>query len=515
MQMHHASMHRESKIMNKEILLAAEAVSNEKGVDKDIIFEALELALATATKRRYEEDSDIRVKIDRDTGEYETVRCWEVVDDDTLALLGTQFTTEEAHQKDAGLKPGDVFTEQVENVDFGRIAAQTAKQVIVQKVREAERRQVVGEYADKLNELVSGTVKKVTRDNVIVDLGNNAEGLLTREELVGRETFRIGDRVRAILTSIREETRGPQLCLSRACPEMLVTLFKIEVPEITEGVIELKGAARDPGSRAKIAVKTNDGRIDPVGACVGMRGARVQAVSNELANERIDIVLWNDDPAQFVINAMSPAEIESIVIDEEQRSMDIAVSEANLAMAIGRNGQNVRLASELSGWQLNIMTNEEWQQKKDNEASGQVQSFVNDLDIDEDMASVLVEEGFSSVEELAYVPLEEVLAIDGFDEDIANELRSRSKDVLLTRALASEEQLEGTQPAEDLLAVEGMDAALAAILAKRGIVTMEDLAEQSVDELLDIEGMTEDRAAALIMQARQPWFAAEAAEKVS
>ena len=501
--------------MNKEILLAADAVSNEKGVDKDIIFEALELALATATKRRYEEDSDILVTIDRDTGEYETVRRWEVVDDDTLALLGTQFTTEEALQKDPDLKPGDVFTEQVENVDFGRIAAQTAKQVIVQKVREAERRQVVGEYADKLNELVSGSVKKVTRDNVIVDLGNNAEGLLTREELVGRETFRIGDRVRAILTSIRDETRGPQLCLSRACPEMLVTLFKIEVPEITEGVIELKGAARDPGSRAKIAVKTNDGRIDPVGACVGMRGARVQAVSNELANERIDIVLWDDDPAQFVINAMSPAEIESIVIDEEQRSMDIAVSEANLAMAIGRNGQNVRLASELSGWQLNIMTNEEWQQKKENEASGQVQSFVNDLDIDEDMAIVLVEEGFSSVEELAYVPLEEVLAIDGFDEDIANELRSRAKDVLLTQALASEEQLEDAQPAQDLLAVEGMDAALASTLAKRGIVTMEDLAEQSVDELLDIEGMTEDRAAALIMQARQPWFAAEAAEKAS
>ena len=495
--------------MNKQILFAAEAVSNEKGIDKGIIFEALELALATATKKRYEEDSDIRVEINRKTGDYKTFRCWEVVDDDTLALLGTQFTLEEAHQRDPDLKPGDVFTEQIENVDFGRIAAQTAKQVIVQKVREAERNQVVDEYIDKMNELVSGTVKRVTRDSVIVDLGNNAEGLLTREELVGRENFRVGDRIRAMLTGVRTEVRGPQLSLSRSCREMLVELFKIEVPEIAEEVIELKAAARDPGSRAKIAVKTNDGRIDPVGACVGMRGARVQAVSNELANERIDIVLWNDDPAQFVINAMSPAEIESIVIDEETRSMDVAVNEANLAMAIGRNGQNVRLASELSGWELNVMTNEEWQQKKENEAAGQIQLFVDSLDMDEDMAAMLVEEGFSSVEELAYVPLDEMLAIEGFDEDIANELRSRSKDVLLTRALASEEQLEEGQPAQDLLAVKGMDDTLAKVLAKRGIVTMEDLAEQSVDELLDIDGLTEERAAALILEARQPWFAEE------
>ena len=500
--------------MNKEILFAADAVSNEKGVDKDIIFEALELALATATKKRYEEDSDIRVEIDRKTGDYKTFRCWEVVDDDTLALLGTQFTIEEAHQKDVNLQPGDTFTEQIENVNFGRIAAQIAKQVIVQKVREAERLQVAEEYTDKLHELVSGTVKRVTRDNIIVDLGNNVEGLLVREELVGRENFRIGDRVRAMLMGVRTETRGPQLSLSRACSEMLIELFKIEVPEIAEEVIALKAAARDPGSRAKIAVKTNDGRIDPVGACVGMRGARVQAVSNELANERIDIVLWDDDPAQFVINAMSPAEIESIVIDEETRSMDVAVNEANLAMAIGRNGQNVRLASELSGWALNVMTNEEWQSKQENEAASQMQLFVDALDIDEDMASVLVEEGFSSVEELAYVPLEEMLAIDGFDEDIANELRSRSKDVLLTQALASEEELEVTEPAQDLLTMEGMDTDLAKKLAKRSIISMEDLAEQSVDELLDIEGITEERAAALILLARQPWFtAAENAEQ--
>ena len=493
--------------MSKEILLVAEAVSNEKGVDKEIIFEALELALATATKKRYDEDSDIHVAIDRSSGDYETIRRWEVVDDDTLALLGTQLTTEEALEKDPELKPGDVHTEQVENVDFGRIAAQTAKHVFVQNVREAEREQVVDEYRHRLKELISGSVKKVTRDNIIVDLGNNAEGLLPREELVGREIFRVGDRVRAILADIRTESRGPQLYLSRACPEMLIELFRIEVPEISEEVIELKGAARDPGSRAKIAVSTNDGRIDPVGACVGMRGARVQAVSNELGNERIDIILWDDNPAQYVINAMAPAEIESIVVDEETCSMDVAVAEENLAMAIGRGGQNVRLASELCNWDVNVMSVDDWESKQEEEAGGQVELFMSALDVDEDVAMVLVEEGFSSLEEVAYVPLDEMLAIDGFDEDIAEELRSRAKDALLTKALASEEELEGAEPAEDLLAMEGMDKALAAVLAKRSVVSMEDLAEQSVDELLDIDGMTEERAAALIMKAREPWFA--------
>jgi N utilization substance protein A len=493
--------------MSKEILLVAEAVSNEKGVDQETIFEALELALATATKKRYDEDSTIRVVIDRKTGNYVTTRSWQVVDDNTLALLGTQLTTEEAIEKDPALKPGDVHTEQVENAEFGRIAAQTAKQVIVQKVREAEREQVVDEYRDKVGELVSGSVKKVTRDNIIVDLGNNAEGLLPREELVGREIFRVGDRIRTILMDIRTEMRGPQLYLSRACSEMLVELFRIEVPEIAEEVIELKGAARDPGSRAKIAVKTNDGRIDPVGACVGMRGARVQAVSNELGNERIDIILWDDNPAQFVINAMAPAEIESIVVDEETRSMDVAVAEENLAMAIGRGGQNVRLAAELSGWDINVMSIEKWQSKQQEEVGGQIELFMAALDVDEDVAAILVEEGFTSLEEVAYVPLEEMLNIEDFDEDIANELRSRAKDALLTRALASEEQLEGAEPAEDLLTMEGMDKDLASTLAKRGVVTMEDLAEQAVDELLDIDGMTEERAAALIMKAREPWFA--------
>ncbi len=499
--------------MSKEILLVAEAVSNEKGVHAEIIFEALEVALATATKKRYDEDSTIEVNIDRDSGDYETFRSWEVVDDDVLALLGTQFTTEEAAEKDSALKPGDIYREQVENVDFGRIAAQTAKQVIVQKVREAEREQVVDEYRDKIGELISGTVKKVTRDNIIVDLGNNAEGLLPREELVGREIFRMGDRVRALLTDIRSETRGPQLYLSRASAYVLIELFRIEVPEIAEEVIELKAAARDPGSRAKIAVKTNDGRIDPVGACVGMRGARVQAVSNELANERIDIILWDDNPAQFVINAMAPADIESIVVDEETRSMDVAVAEDNLAMAIGRGGQNVRLASELTGWEVNVMSVEQWEEKKQQEAGGQVEMFMSTLDVDEEIAAVLVEEGFTSLEEVAYVPLEEMLSIDGFDEDIASELRSRAKDALLTKALASEEELAGAEPAEDLLTMDGMDNTLASVLAKRGIVTMEDLAEQAVDELFDIYGMTEERAAQLIMKAREPWFASTEASE--
>ncbi len=493
--------------MNKEILLVADAVSNEKGVDRDVIFEAIEMALATATKKRYDEDSDIRVVIDRNTGDYDTYRRWLVRSDDELAALGTEFTLEEAHEKDSNLKAGDVYEEQVENVEFGRIAAQTAKQVIVQKVREAERAQIVEEYEDRINELVSGTVKKVTRDNIIVDLGNNAEGLLPREELVGREIFRVGDRIRALLMEVRPEARGPQLYLSRACPQMLIELFKIEVPEIAEEVIALKAAARDPGSRAKIAVSTNDGRIDPVGACVGMRGSRVQAVSNELGNERIDIVLWDDNPAQFVINAMAPAEIESIVVDEDTHSMDVAVAEDNLAMAIGRSGQNVRLASELSGWDINVMSTADWQSKQEAETGSILEVFMQRLDVDEDVAAVLVEEGFTSLEEVAYVPLEEMVNIEGFDEDIAEELRARAKDALLTQALASEEKLDKSEPADDLLNMEGMDKQTAFKMASRGIVTMEDLAEQSVDELMEIDGMDEERASALIMKAREPWFA--------
>jgi N utilization substance protein A len=492
--------------MSKEILLVAEAVSNEKGVDQGVIFEAIELALATAAKKRYDEESTIEVVIDRRTGDYVTTRSWEVVADDVLAELGTQLTTEEAAEMDENLKVGDIHKEVVENVEFGRIAAQTAKQVIVQKVREAERAQIVELYRDRVGELISGTVKKVTRDSIIVDLGSNAEGLLPRDQLVGREVFRMGDRVRALLLDIRAETRGPQLFLSRSCPEMLIELFKIEVPEISEQVIELKGAARDPGSRAKIAVTTNDGRIDPVGACVGMRGSRVQAVSNELGGERIDIVMWDDNVAQFVINAMAPAEIESIVVDEDTGSMDVAVDEENLAQAIGRSGQNVRLASELTQWSINVMSIEEWQAKQEEEAGSSIELFMNALDVDEDVAAVLAEEGFTTLEEVAYVPLEEMAEIDGFDEDIAEELRSRAKDALLTQALATEEKLD-TEPADDLLNMEGMDKHLAYLLASRGVITMDDLAEQAVDELLDIEGMDEERAAALIMKAREPWFA--------
>lgn len=493
--------------MKKEILLVADAVSNEKGVDREVIFQAIELALATATKKRYDEETDIAVKIDRRTGDYVTERRWLVVDDDTVAELGTQLTTEEALEVDPNLKVGDTHVEVVENVEFGRIAAQTAKQVIVQKVREAERAQIVNEYRDRVGELVSGTVKKVTRDNIIVDLGNNAEGLLPREELVGREIFRMNDRVRAVLLDVRPEARGPQLYLSRACPQMLIELFKIEVPEIAEEVINLRGAARDPGSRAKIAVSTNDGRIDPVGACVGMRGSRVQAVSNELAGERIDIVLWDDNPAQYVINAMSPAEIESIVVDEDARSMDVAVAEDGLAQAIGRGGQNVRLASELTRWEINVMSIKQWGEKQQQEAGSVKNVFMQALDIDEDVADVLIDEGFTSLEEVAYVPLEEFLAIEGFDEDIADELRTRAKDALLTQALASEEQLSNREPAEDLLNMEGMDRVLAYNLAARGVVTMEDLAEQSVDDLLDVDGIDQEKAAALIMKAREPWFA--------
>lgn len=493
--------------MSKEILLVAEAVSNEKGVDKEVIFEAIELALATAAKKRYEdEEPDIYVVIDRKTGDYETFRRWLVVSNEVVPALGSELTLQEAHEIDPKLKPGDIYECADKNPDFGRIAAQAAKQIIVQKVREAERAQVVEEFRSKVGELIHGTVKKVTRDNIIVDLGNNAEGLLPREELIGREVFRVGDRVRTVLMDVRTELRGPQLLLSRASPEFLIELFRIEVPEIAEEVIEIKAAARDVGLRAKIAVKTNDGRIDPVGACVGMRGARVQAVTNELGGERIDIVQWDDNPAQLVINALAPAEVASIVVDEDSHTMDVAVAADKLAIAIGRSGQNVKLASQLTGWTINVMSEEEAGQKQEEEQESILSTFMSALDIDEDVATVLVEEGFTSLEEVAYVPVEEMLQIDGFDQDIVNELRSRAKDVLLTQAIASEEKLEDAKPAEDLLNMEGMDQHLALVLASHGICTMEDLAEQSVDDLLDIDGINEDKAAQLIMTARKPWF---------
>jgi N utilization substance protein A len=495
--------------MNKEILQVAEAVSNEKGVPKAVIFEAIEVALATATKKRYDEEADIRVVIDRTTGDYETWRRWLVVSNDVVPALGTELTLEEAQAIDPNLQPGDIWEERVESVAFGRIAAQTAKQVIVQKVREAERAKVVEQYQDRKGELLAGTVKKVTRDNIIVDLGNNAEALLPRENLIPRENFRMGDRVRAVLEEVRSEGRGPQLVLSRTSNAMLIELFSIEVPEIAEDVIEIRAAARDPGVRAKIAVKTNDGRIDPVGACVGMRGSRVQAVSNELGGERVDIILWDDNPAQLVINAMAPAEVASIVIDEESHSMDVAVAEEALAMAIGRNGQNVRLASELTGWTLNVMSEAEAAEKQQSEVGALVEMFIKHLDIDEDLAETLVAEGFTSIEEVAYVPEEEMLEIEEFDEALVEALRNRAKDALINLAIASEEQLGDAEPAEDLLNMDGMERALAFQLAARGIVTMEDLAEQSVEDLLEVDGLTEAKAAELIMTARAPWFAQE------
>lgn len=497
--------------MTKEILMVVESVSNEKGVPEEIIISALEQALATATKKRYsDEEVDLRVSIDRESGEYDTFRRWRVLsDEEEMENPDAELTVEQAGEKDPALGVGDFYEIPVDSVEFGRIAAQTAKQVIVQKVREAEREQVVDAYRDKVGELVSGQVKKVTRESVIIDLGGNAEAALPRDKWIPRENFRMGDRLRGLLVEVSPEVRGPQLVMSRTSPDMLVELFKIEVPEIADGVIEILGAARDPGSRAKIAVKTNDGRIDPVGACVGMRGSRVQAVSNELGNERIDIVLWDDNIAQLAINAMSPAEVVSIVVDEESNSMDIAVSEDNLAQAIGRGGQNVRLASELTGWELNVMTEEEASNKQEEEAGNIVENFIKQLDVDEDMALVLVEEGFTSLEEIAFVPIEEMIAIEGFDEEVVEELRSRAKNALTTIELANEEEVGSTEPAQDLLEMDGMDKRLAYQLAGVGIVCMEDLAEQSIDELMEIEGMDEGKAGELIMTARAPWFAEE------
>ena len=493
--------------MSKEILLVVEAVSNEKDVPKQIIFEAVEIALASAAKRRFEEDALIRVSIDQRTGDHTTYRQWNIVADEDYSSPASELTIDDSEEQNLGVAIGGVYEEEVESEVFGRIAAQTAKQVIVQKVREAERAIMVALYAKKVGKLVHGQVKKVTRDSLIIDLGENAEASLPKDQLISRESFRMNDRIRALLLEIREDSRGAQLILSRNDPAFMIELFRLEVPEISEEVIEIRSAARDPGLRAKIAVKTNDRRIDPIGACVGMRGARVQAVSNEMNGERVDIVLWDDNPAQLVINAMSPAEVDSIVIDEDAHSMDVAVKSDNLAQAIGRNGQNVRLASTLTGWSLNVMTSEDAEAKQLEESQKLIDIFVSGLDIDDDLAIQMVDEGFTSLEEVAYIPMEEMLDIDGFDEDLVNELRSRAKEALLNQALQAEEQLDGAKPAADLLAMEGMDNHLALVLASIGVITMEDLAEQSVDELLEVEGMTEERAGSLILTARAPWFA--------
>jgi len=500
--------------MNKEILLVVDAVSNEKGVDKNVIFEALEAALASATRKKHGGEIDARVSINRQTGEYETFRRWLVQPDDAvLESPDREIRLMDAVDVKPEIQVGEYIEEPIESVAFGRIAAQTAKQVIVQKVREAERAQVVEAYQGRVGELVTGLVKRVERGNVYIDLGNNAEAFIPREDMIPREAVRTGDRIRGYLKEVRAEARGPQLFVSRTTPAFLIELFKLEVPEVGQGLIEIKGAARDPGSRAKVAVKSNDSRIDPVGACVGMRGSRVQAVSNELSGERVDIVPWDDNQAQFVINAMSPAEVISITMDEEAKSMDIAVAEDNLSKAIGRGGQNVRLASQLSGWELNVMSEAQASQKTEAEAQTLQKLFMEQLDVDETVAAILVQEGFSSIEEIAYVPTTELLSIEEFDEATVEELRGRARDVLLTQAIASEEQLGDAEPAEDLLNMEGMDKALAYQLANHGIITMEDLADQAVEDIKDIEGLDEAKAAQLIMTARAPWFAAEQAQE--
>lgn len=494
--------------MNKEILTVVDVVSNEKGVSKEIIFEAIEAALASATKKRNREDIEARVKIDRKTGDYDTFRCWEVMEDseEDLEFPTRQIKLSDAREKQPDIEPGEFIEEPMPSVEFGRIAAQTAKQVIVQKVREAERAQVIDAYEDRVGEMVSGVVKRVERSGIIVDLGNNAEAFIPREFMIPREAMRPGDRIRAYLYEVRSEMRGPQLFLSRTAPELLVELFTLEVPEINEGLIEIISGARDPGARAKIAVKANDPRIDPIGACVGMRGSRVQAVSNELSGERVDIILWDENPAQFVINAMAPAEVASILVDEETHSMDVAVDEENLSQAIGRGGQNVRLASELTGWELNIMSTEQADEKSEAESQAVQQLFMEQLDVDEEIATILVQEGFTSIEEVAYVPENEMLKIEEFDAELVTELRERARDLMITKAIVSEEKLVDAKPADDLLNMDGMDEALAYELARNGVVTMEDLAEQSVDELMEIEGLDEERAGKLIMTARIPWF---------
>lgn len=507
--------------MSSEIRLIVDTVSNEKDISKEVIFEALEVALQMATKKKYGHDWDVRVEIDRKTGDYQTVRRWLVLDDALLAQISPDlieegleaifypnrhFYLEQALVKYPDTALGQYIEAPMESVDFGRIAAQTAKQVILQRLRTAKRDKVAEEFKASIGQLLSGTVRKVTRENVVIELGNNAEALLPRSEMLPREQVRIGDRVRAYLMDVKTEQRGPQLFVSRTCPEMLVELFKIEVPEIGDGSIEIKGAARDPGLRAKIAVLAKDNRIDPVGACVGMRGSRVQAVSNELGGERIDIVLWDENPAQFVINAISPAEVVSIVVDDETNTMDVIVAEDQLAQAIGRGGQNVKLAAQLTKWTLSVMTEKESQEREEKENQRLLELFQKQLDATEEVAIVLIEAGFTSLEEIAYIPIQELLGLEGLEKEEVEKLREKAKDALLTQAIQQEERVGEHEPNEDLLAVEGVDKHLAYQLASKGVCTQDDLAEQSVDDLLEIEGMTEEKAGKLIMAARAKWF---------
>ena len=494
--------------IGKELLLQADALAREKNVPKEIVFSALEMALASATKKRFPDDVDVRVEIDPATGDYKSFRRWQVVPDETLEFPPRQIAISEALKQKADAKLEDFFEESLEPVAFGRIGAQTAKQVILQRIRDAEREQILNDFLSRGDELVTGTVKRMERGSAIVESGR-LEAMLPRDEMIPKENLRMGDRVRAWVMKIDRTARGPQLILSRTAPQFIMKLFELEVPEIEEKLLEIKSAARDPGIRAKIAVHSNDRRIDPIGTCVGMRGSRVQAVTQELAGERVDIVLWSADPAQFVIGALAPAEVTSIVVDEEKHAMDVVVDEENLAIAIGRSGQNVRLASELTGWQINLMTEEE-STRKQVEESGRVKSlFTEKLDVDEEVADILLQEGFSTLEEVAYVPINELLEIEAFDEDTVNELRNRARNALLVAAIANEEKVEGV--AQDLLSLEDMDTALAAKLAENGVKTRDDLAELAVDELFEMTGIDEERAKKLIMAARAHWFAEETA----
>ncbi|MGY0798390.1 transcription termination factor NusA [Lysobacter sp. A286] len=494
--------------MSKELLLVVDAVAHEKGVPESVILEAIEAALASAAKKRYhDEDVLVRVKINPEDGSYETFRRMEVVADDVvMESPDRQLRLMDAIDEVEGVEVGDYIDEQIENPGFGRIAAQAAKQVIVQRVRDAERAQVIDAWKDRVGELVTGIVKRVERGNIYVDLGGNAEAIIPKDKGIPRDVLRAGDRVRGYLYDVRPEPRGPQLFISRAAPEFMMELFQLEVPEVGQGLVSIMGCARDPGDRAKIAVLAHDNRTDPIGACIGMRGSRVQAVTNELNGERVDIVLWSDNPAQFVINAMAPAEVQSIIVDEDKHSMDLAVAEDRLAQAIGKGGQNVRLASRLAGWQLNVMTQDQVIEKTETEQAVARQLFQSRLEVDEEIAAILVSEGFNTVEEIAYVPVGELLAVEGFDENIVEELRARARDALLNEALAAEEVLDEHHPAEDLLSLEGMDDELAFALAAQGVVTRDDLADLATDELAELENVDEARAAALIMEARKHWF---------
>ena len=490
--------------MSREMLMLADALAREKNVDKEVVFEALEQALAQATKKRFKEEADVRVSIDRESGDYESFRRWQVVTETELESEDFQILLIDAQDTHPDIEVGDYIEAPLENVEFGRIGAQAAKQVILQKIRDAEREQIIQDFLARKEHLVNGVVKRVDRGNVVIESGR-VEGFLHRDQMIPRENLRVGDRVRAYLLRIDRGTRGPQVILSRTAPEFIMKLFELEVPEIEEGLLEIKAAARDPGLRAKIAVVSHDPRIDPIGTCIGLRGSRVTSVTNELAGERVDIIHWSADPAQYVINALAPAEVSSIVVDEDKHAMDVVVDEEQLAMAIGRGGQNVRLASELTGWELNIMSRETADEKQQSESRKTLDLFIAKLDVDEDVAQILVDEGFSTLEEVAYVPLNEMLEIEAFDEDLVNELRNRARNALLTAAIVGEEQVEAS--AGDLLSLEGMDAETARMLASKGVHTTEDLAELAVDELTEMAAMDAERAKQLIMAARAPWFA--------